>query len=227
MQTNKGKTATIALSLLLISLVSLYFYLRQENKSLAEKLNTVVAPPLYSGIDTLKKESKTTLDTTDTTSKDKKNKGRVVMDIIDPVEPRDPYEPYEPYDPISTSEPLLPEPQLEPNPPVDNSNNIFVIAEQMPEFIGGETALNTFIAKNMVYPEIAVEMGVEGTVFLAFVVNKDSSISDIKMLKSAHESLTREAIRVLKLTDKMWKPGRQNGNLVRVEMLIPIKFRLN
>lgn len=225
MQTNKGKTATIALSLLLISLVSLYFYLRQENKVAVQQLTAITDSVPHSDIDTLKKESKTTLDTTDTTSKDKKNKERVVMDIIDPVEPYDPYDP-EPYDPTGMTEPV-PDPPLEPNPPVDNSNNIFVIAEQMPEFIGGETALNTFIVKNMVYPEIAIEMGVEGTVFLGFVVNKDSSISDIKMLKSAHESLTNEAIRVLKLTDKMWKPGKQNGNLVRMEMRIPIKFRLN
>lgn len=220
MKTNKGRTAIITLSLLLISLVSLYFYLRQENKSLAEKLNTVVAPPLYSGIDTLKKENPTNSDTASQDAKGKNRKNRVMMDILDPL-----YDPSDPLYPEPDS--IYSEPVLYSEPPVDNSNNIFTIAEQMPEFIGGETAFKTFIAQKIVYPEIAVEMGVEGNVFLGFVVNKDGSISDIKMLKSAHESLTNEAIRVLKLTDKMWKPGRQNGNLVRVEMRVPIRFRLN
>lgn len=219
MKTNKSKTVTITLSLLLIGLVSLYFYLRQENIAVAQRLNTITTPP----VDTLKKEKKTNTDTTGNEATGEKKEKRVLMDIIAPVEPPDPYDPPDPYEPYEP----VPEPSLEPEPVVDDNNTVFVVAEQMPGFIGGATDFNTFVAKNMVYPEIAVEMGVEGTVFLGFVVNKDSSISDIKMLKTVHESLAKEAIRVLKLTDKMWKPGRQNGNLVRVEMRVPIKFRLN
>lgn len=216
MKTNKGRTATITLGLLLIGLVSLYFYLRQKNKSLSEKLNTITINPPYQSVDTLNKG----LDTINNGANNKPKKSKVMMDILDPL-----YDPSDPLYPEPDS--IYSEPVFYPEPPVDNSNNIFVIAEQMPEFIGGETAFKTFIAKNMVYPEIAVELGVEGNVFLGFVVNKDGSISDIKMLKSAHESLTKEAIRVLKLTDKMWNPGKQNGKEVRVETRVPIKFRLN
>ncbi|MGV3599402.1 MAG: energy transducer TonB [Bacteroidota bacterium] len=212
MKTNKGKTVTITLSLLLIGLVSLYFYLREENIAVAQRLNTITTPP----VDTLKKEKKTNTDTTGNEATGEKKEKRVLMDIIAPVEPPDPYEPYEP----------VPEPSLEPEPVVDDNNTVFVVAEQMPEFIGGVMAFHTFVAKNIVYPEIAVEMGIEGTVYLGFIVNKDSSISNLKVLKTVDESLSKEAIRVLKLTDKMWKPGKQNGNLVRVEMRIPIKIRL-
>lgn len=219
MKTNKSKTVTITLSLLLLGLVSLYFYLRQENTAVAQRLNTISSPP----VDTLKKEKKPNTDTTGNEATGEKKEKRVFIDIIDPVEPSDPYDPYEPQ---YLTEPV-PEPPLEPAPGVDDNNTVFVIAEQMPEFIGGATDFNSFVAKNMVYPETALEMGVEGSVYLGFIVNKDSSISDIKMLKTVHESLAKEAIKVLQLTDKMWKPGKQNGNLVRVEMRVPIKFRLN
>lgn len=98
--------------------------------------------------------------------------------------------------------------------------------EQMPEFPGGSKALMEYISRNIQYPEIARENGYEGTVALSFVVNQDGNITDITIMRDVPGGCGAEAVRVIKAMPA-WKPGRQNGNVVRVRYKLPVKFRLN
>lgn len=111
-----------------------------------------------------------------------------------------------------------------PQVPVDEPPMIFV--EIMPEFMGGEDALTRFLRKNIRYPHMAQENGIEGKVFVQFVVNKDGSISDVQTV-GAHRGggLEEEAMRVVKLMPA-WKPGRQSGRYVSVRYNLPIGFQL-
>lgn len=110
----------------------------------------------------------------------------------------------------------------------EEQEKVFNLVEQMPEFEGGNDALMSFISKNMVYPSAAKENAIQGTIFLSYVVQADGSLSDIKVLRSVYGGyeLDREAIRVLKLTNGKWKPGKQNGKPVNVEMKLPFRFLL-
>lgn len=108
-----------------------------------------------------------------------------------------------------------------------NDNSIYEIAEQMPEFPnGGTTGLMNFIGKNLKYPTYCQEEGIQGKVIVAFVVNKDGSTSDFKVVWSANKYLDKEALRVLSGMPK-WKPGKQNGVPVRVKCTVPINFKLS
>jgi len=93
-------------------------------------------------------------------------------------------------------------------------------------FPGGETAMKEWMIKNLVYPEISVENGDEGRVFLKFVVERDGTISSIEVLKSVSRELDNEAKRMLKLMPK-WTPGESSGNRVRSSFTLPINFELN
>lgn len=101
----------------------------------------------------------------------------------------------------------------------------FVAVEKMPEFPGGINALREFLAKNTEYPEAAKETGIQGTVYLYFVVEKDGSISGIKTLRGIGGGCTEEAERVLSIMPK-WKPGNQFGKPVRVSYNVPVIFKL-
>lgn len=103
---------------------------------------------------------------------------------------------------------------------------VFNIVEDMPEFPGGQMALLKFIAKSVKYPVIAQENGIQGRVFVAFVVNKDGSVTDVRIARGVDPSLDKEAIRVVKSLPK-WKPGMQRGKPVRVSYSVPINFVLN
>lgn len=125
----------------------------------------------------------------------------------------------------------LVEPLLPPTEPISNertADEVLAFAEQMPEFEGGEQGLKSFLAKNILYPETAAHANIEGTVYVQFVVSKDSTISHIKLLRGINGApdLDKEALRVVKLTSGKWKPGRQNGQPVHVRMNLPVKFRL-
>ena len=104
-------------------------------------------------------------------------------------------------------------------------DNIHISVEKMPEFPGGQEAFGSFLSRNLKYPLLAQENGIEGRVVCRFVVNKDGSISDIEVVKGVEESLDQEAIRVLKLMPK-WIPGRQGGKVVRVMFTQGIRFKL-
>ena len=102
---------------------------------------------------------------------------------------------------------------------------VFVVVEEMPEFPGGEIALRTYIAKAIVYPTVAQENGIQGKVFVTFVVNKDGSVSNAKIARGVDASLDAEALRVVSTLPK-WKPGKQRGVPVRVSYTVPISFKL-
>ncbi len=102
----------------------------------------------------------------------------------------------------------------------------FIIVEQMPTYPGGLEALYKFISKKMKYPSQARRMGIDGRVTLSFVIDKDGSITNIKLLRGIGAGCDEEAIRVLKTLPK-WSPGKQRGKPVKVQMTLPINFKLN
>ena len=102
-------------------------------------------------------------------------------------------------------------------------DDIFQIVEDVPTFPLGD--VSKWIAKNVKYPQIAAENGVQGKVFMNFVIEKDGSITDVKVLRGVDAALDKEAIRVIKSMPK-WKPGKQRGNPVRVSFNLPIVFQL-
>jgi protein TonB len=101
----------------------------------------------------------------------------------------------------------------------------FVVVEKMPEFPGGMNALLEFLSKNTRYPQSAAETGIQGTVYLSFVVEKDGNVSNIKTLRGIGGACNLEAERVLSLMPK-WKPGNQFGKPVRVSFNVPVVFKL-
>lgn len=110
-----------------------------------------------------------------------------------------------------------------PKPAEENKVHDFV--EQMPSFPGGMGALMSWLSQNIKYPVIAAENGVEGRVIVQFVVEKDGSITDVKIAKSVDPSLDKEATRVVSSMPH-WIAGRQNGNPVRVKYTVPVTFKL-
>ncbi|MBQ6062675.1 MAG: energy transducer TonB [Prevotella sp.] len=105
------------------------------------------------------------------------------------------------------------------------ANKVFDVVEQMPSFPGGNEALMKFLSDNVKYPVVAQENGVQGRVVVSFVVEKDGSITDVKIVRSVDPSLDKEAARVVKSMPH-WIPGRQNGAAVRVKYNVPVSFRL-
>ena len=101
--------------------------------------------------------------------------------------------------------------------------DIFQVVEDMPQFPGG--SVQKWIAKNVKYPMIAQENNIQGKVFVQFVIEKDGSVSDVKVARSVDTFLDKEAIRVVKAMPK-WKPGKQRGKPVRVSYTVPINFQL-
>jgi Ca-activated chloride channel family protein len=106
--------------------------------------------------------------------------------------------------------------------PSISTDKIVLIAEEMPVFTGGNNALKKFIKENFVYPEEYKLSGLKGKVILSFVVNEDGTISDITITKGLNSKIDAEAIRVIKLTSKMWKPGKRAGVPVKVKYILPI-----
>jgi TonB family protein len=102
---------------------------------------------------------------------------------------------------------------------------IFMVVEQMPEFPGGEEKLYKFLAENIHYPQMAKESGIQGRVFVTFVVERDGSVVDIRVLRGIGGGCDEEAIRVVKAMPK-WIPGKQRGKPVRVQYNLPVKFTL-
>lgn len=102
---------------------------------------------------------------------------------------------------------------------------VFDVVEQMPQFPGGDAALFEYLSTHIKYPTIAEETGVQGRVIVTFVVERDGSITDVKVVKSVDPSLDKEASRVVAGMPK-WIPGKQNGSAVRVKYTVPVTFRL-
>lgn len=102
---------------------------------------------------------------------------------------------------------------------------LFDVVQQMPQFPGGDAALFEYLSTHIKYPAIAEENKVQGRVIVTFVVERDGSISNVKVVKHVDPSLDREAMRVV-ATMPRWIPGKQNGETVRVKHTVPITFRL-
>ena len=104
--------------------------------------------------------------------------------------------------------------------------DVFDVVEEMPQYPGGPQALFKFLGENVHYPEEAEKAGIQGRVIATFVVEKDGSISQPTVVKSVDPLLDAEAIRVISAMPN-WKPGRQNGKVVRVKYTVPLSFNLD
>lgn len=112
--------------------------------------------------------------------------------------------------------------QPEPKPEVEK---VFDVVEQMPSFPGGPSALMEWLSNNVKYPVVAQENNVQGRVVVSFVVERDGSITDVKVVRGVDPSLDKEASRVVRAMPR-WIPGKQNGSAVRVKYNVPVAFRL-
>ena len=113
----------------------------------------------------------------------------------------------------------------QPEPPKEEETKVFDVVEVMPSFPGGQAALFEWLSKNIKYPVVAEENGVQGRVIVTFVVERNGSITDVQVVKSVDPSLDKEAVRVVKALPH-WIPGKQNGSAVRVKFTVPVTFRL-
>lgn len=107
----------------------------------------------------------------------------------------------------------------------DTTSTPYAVVEQMPEFPGGEAALQRYLHNSVKYPNIAMENGIQGKVYVGFVVERNGSISNVRIARGVDASLDKEAMRVVRLMPK-WIPGKQNGEPVRVSFTAPINFVL-
>lgn len=108
---------------------------------------------------------------------------------------------------------------------VDDDDRIYEMVEENAQFPGGDQACYEWLSKNIHYPSICAEQGIQGRVILNFVVNRDGSITEVKVLRSPDPNLSKEAERVVKLMPK-WKPARQGNKTVRARFTLPVMFRL-
>ena len=109
---------------------------------------------------------------------------------------------------------------------LEGHDSIFEVVEEPPSFPGGVAKFYEFLSKQLRYPEMAKENGIQGKVFVQFVVCKDGSIKDVKVIKSIHNTLDKEASRVVKRMPK-WSPGKQRGKAVNTKFTLPIKFKIS
>lgn len=110
--------------------------------------------------------------------------------------------------------------------PVITEDKPVYSVEQMPQYPGGEEELLKFIKDNLRYPKVAVETGIEGRVYIRFVVSRTGEVTDVTVIRSLDASCDAEAVRVIKMMPN-WTPGRQNGMNIPVYYTIPIVYKLN
>lgn len=114
----------------------------------------------------------------------------------------------------------------QPEPPKnEEENKVFDVVEEQPSFPGGQGALMSWLHDNIKYPVVAAENGIQGKVIVQFIVGKNGSISNVKVLRSVDPSLDKEAVRVVSNMPN-WTPGKQNGASVNVRFTLPVTFRL-
>lgn len=127
----------------------------------------------------------------------------------------------------SSSEKALSSPAPAQNPPTpkkEDNNKVYDVVEQQPSFPGGQGAMFSWLSQNIRYPAAAQRNGIQGRVMVSFVVEKNGSVSDVRVLKSVDPLLDNEAVRVVKAMPK-WSPGKLNGQAVRVKYTLPISFK--
>ena len=106
-----------------------------------------------------------------------------------------------------------------------DSVRIYDVVEQMPSFPGGNQALVEYLSKHIKYPVVAEEKRIQGRVIVTFVVERDGWITDVRVAKSVHAFLDKEAVRVVSGMPR-WIPGKQNGKAIRVRYTVPVSFSL-
>jgi protein TonB len=120
----------------------------------------------------------------------------------------------------------LPEPTIMDVPPtIEVAEEVVDFSEVMPEPVGGMSAWNEYLSKNLKYPSAARRIGIEGTVYVSFVVEKSGEISNVQLLRGIGGGCDEEAIRVIE-NSPIWKPGYQRSRPVKVRMRVPIRFKL-
>ncbi len=125
-----------------------------------------------------------------------------------------------------TEETVIEELVFEDAPEEEVADEVFTIVEENPVPVGGMNAFYRYVATYLIYPEIARRMGIEGNVFIEFVVEKDGTITAVKSIKGIGAGCDEEAVKVIIKAPK-WKPGKQRGRAVRVRVVLPIHFRLS
>lgn len=115
---------------------------------------------------------------------------------------------------------------MEPEEIDNTETDTFWIVEEMPSYPGGDNKLLRDIMSRVKYPELAKENGIQGKVYIEFIVNKKGNVDRVKVSRSVDSSLDEEAMRVIK-TLSGWTPGMQRGKAVNVSFTVPINFRLN
>ena len=104
-------------------------------------------------------------------------------------------------------------------------NNIYTVVEEMPQFPGGDSAMVDYLTHNLHYPPAEKEKGIQGKVFVGFVIEKDGAVNQVEIKRGIGEECDAEAVRVLSAMPK-WTPGMQSGKVVRVKYTVPINFNL-
>lgn len=125
-----------------------------------------------------------------------------------------------------TEETVIEDIVFEEAPEEENVDEVFTIVEDQPEFPGGMQAFFKYVSENMVYPSQARRMGIEGRVYVQFVVDKDGKVTEVKAVKGIGAGCDEEAERVLRESPS-FKPGKQRGRPVKVRMVLPIIFKLS
>lgn len=123
-------------------------------------------------------------------------------------------------------ETVIKEVEISEAPVEEKADEIFDVVENMPTPPGGMQGWNKYLSNNLKYPTQARRMGIEGTVYVVFVVNTDGSIQDVDILRGIGGGCDEEAMRVVR-NAPAWEPGRQRGRPVRVKMRLPIRFKLS
>ena len=152
-------------------------------------------------------------------SEEKDERVRIITEILNSYEKK-----------IEPKTAKIPDPVIEKIPPpstenVQPENQVFYIVEEMPEFPGGEAALRNHIAKSIKYPQSAQENGVQGRVYVQFIVSADGSVRNASIARGVDPVLDQEALRVVRNLP-IWIPGKQRGKTVDVSYTVPINFML-
>lgn len=108
---------------------------------------------------------------------------------------------------------------------ISDSGEVFVFVEDQPEFPGGDEARIKYLQENIIYPELAKESNIQGTVYVTFIVEKDGQITNVKVLRGIGGGCDIESVRVIK-NMPLWKPGAQRGKAVRCMFNMPLRYVL-
>lgn len=108
----------------------------------------------------------------------------------------------------------------------NDNDEVYTVVENPPVFAGGNEEMTKFLVNNVKYPENAREKGIQGKVFVSFVVEKTGKVTKAELVKSANPELDAEALRVVSMMPD-WTPGKQGGEVVNVQLTVPISFKLN